>query len=184
MRFLPRAEITLPIVILAAALVLAASEFMVAFEFTPPGGEPLRDATAADRHGYSMLVLAICAIVATLIAITTGAKPAAYAVAGVGAVALLLFLILDLPDAGKLGDLEDPLRGIASAEANPQAGFWLQALGSTVLALGGAAFATLSPEQLRALPKRLGVGAGTGAGDGDAGDAGPSGTGAPYDERP
>ena len=62
-----------------------------------------------------------------------------------GSSPLLLFLIVDLPDAGKLGDLEDPVRGIASARAEPQAGFWLQALGAVTLALGGGAFATLSP---------------------------------------
>ena len=100
--------------IVAGALVLGVSELMTAFEFTPPGGEALRDATSADRHGYSMLVLAVCAVGALAIAIATGSKPAAYAVAAIGVVSLLLFLIVDLPDAGKLGDLEDPVRGIAS----------------------------------------------------------------------
>ena len=84
------------------------------------------------------------------VAITTGARPAAYAVAGLGGIALLLFLIVDLPDAGKLGDLEDPIRGFASARAEPQEGFWLEAIGAVFLALAGGAFATLTPEQLRA----------------------------------
>jgi hypothetical protein len=146
---LPRAEIVLPFVIVLGAAALIASEFMVAFEFTPPGGEPLRDVTSADRHNYSMLILAIATLVAMCIAIATGQRPAAYAVAGLGAVALLIFLVADLPDAGKLGDLSDPIRGFASVKAEPQAGFWLEAIGAVTLAIGGGAFATLSSEQLR-----------------------------------
>jgi len=147
---LPRAEIVLPIVIAFAASVLIASELMTAFEFTPPGGEALREVSSADRHDYSMLLLALFALIALGIAISTGARPAAYAVAGLGGIALLLFLIVDLPDAGKLGDLEDPIRGFASARAEPQEGFWLEAIGAVFLALAGGAFATLTPEQLRA----------------------------------
>lgn len=152
---LPRAETLLPIAIVAGALALATSEFMIAFEFTPPGGEPLRDVTAADRHGYSSLILAIGALVALGIAIATGARPAAFALAGIGGVALLLFLIIDLPDAGQLGDLSDPLRGIASARAEAQPGFWLQAVGALTLALAGGAFATFKPSQLQAWKGRL-----------------------------
>ncbi len=152
---LPGAETLLPIVIAAGALALAASEFMIAFEFTPPGGDPLREVTAADRHGYSSLILSVAAIGALVIAIATGARPAAFAVAGIGGVALLLFLIVDLPDAGKLGDLSDPLRGVASARAEPQPGFWLQAIGALTLALAGGAFATFRPDQLQTWKGRL-----------------------------
>lgn len=156
MNRLPRAELVLPFVILLGAAVLAASEFMTAFEFTPPGGEPLREVSSADRHNYSMLLLAVGAVIAMVVAITTGARPAVYAVAGLGAVALLIFLVADLPDAGKLGDLSDPIRGFASARAEPQEGFWLEAIGAVTLAIGGGAFATLSPEQLQALTRRRG----------------------------
>ena len=152
---LPRAEFVLPIVIAFAASVLIASELMTAFEFTPPGGEALREVSNADRHDYSMLLLALFALVALAVAISTGARPAAYAVAGLGGIALLLFLIVDLPDAGKLGDLEDPIRGFASARAEPQEGFWLEAIGAVFLALAGGAFTTLSPEQLQSPLKRF-----------------------------
>lgn len=152
MRRLPRAEIVLPFVVVLGAVLLASSEFMTAFEFTPPGGEPQDSVSSADRHGYSMLILAICAIVATVVAVITGMRPVAVAVAVIGGVALLLFLILDLPDAGTRGSLED----FVTARAEPQAGFWLEALGATILALGGAAFATLDPDQLRALRRARG----------------------------
>jgi hypothetical protein len=150
MNRLPKAEVVLPFLIVFAAAVLIASEFMTAFEFTPPGGEALREAGNADRHDYSMLILGFFAIAAMLVAVVTGARPAAYAVAAAGGIALLLFLVVDLPDAGKLGDLEDPIRGFASARAEPQEGFWLEAIGAVTLALAGGAFATLTPDQLRA----------------------------------
>lgn len=150
MKRLPKAEVILPFLIVFAAAILIASEFMTAFEFTPPGGEPLREVSTAERHDYSMLILALFAIAAMLVAVMTGAPPAAYAVAAAGGIALLLFLVVDLPDAGKLGDLEDPIRGFASARAEPQEGFWLEAIGAVTLALAGGAFATLSPDQLRA----------------------------------
>jgi hypothetical protein len=152
---LPRAEMLLPIAIVAAAGVLAASEFMVAFQFTPPGGEPLREVTGGDRHGYALAILAAFSVLAMLFATTTGSRPGAYAVAASGAVALLLFLILDLPDAGKVGDLEDPARCFAQARAEPQAGFWMEALGALALAIAGGAFATLNAGQLRAPAERL-----------------------------
>jgi hypothetical protein len=164
---LPRAEIVLPFVIVLGATVLIASEFMVAFEFTPPGGEALREQTNADRHSYAMALLAIGALMAMATALVlsgrdrsddmigqvglrSGARAAAFATAGFGVVALLIFLVGDLPDAGKLGDLSDPIRGFASVKAEPQAGFWLEAIGAVTLAVGGCAFATLSPEQLQA----------------------------------
>lgn len=156
MRRLPRAEAVLPLVIVLGAIVLAASEFMVAFEFTPPGGEVQMEQTVADRHSYAMLVLSIFALLALAGAILTASRPASFALAAVGGLALLLFLILDLPDAGKIGPLED----FITAKAEPQIGFWLEALGAVALGLGGAAFATLSSAQLRALRERFG-----GAGD-------------------
>lgn len=152
MRRLPRAEAVLPFVIVLGAIVLGASEFMTAFEFTPPGGEVQMEQTVADRHSYAMLVLSIFALLALAGAILTASRPASFAVAAVGGLALLLFLILDLPDAGKIGPLED----FITARAEPQIGFWLEALGAVALGLGGAAFATLSSAQLRAVRERFG----------------------------
>lgn len=150
MRRLPRAEYLLPIVIVLGAIVLFAAEFTVAFEFTPPGGEPLREQTNLDRHSGAMLVLAVAILLALWVALSQSSRPASFAVAGLGAATLLIFLVFDLPDAGRVGDLEDPLRGIATAEARPQAGFWLQAVGAAALAFGGGALATLTPAELRA----------------------------------
>lgn len=147
---LPRAELLLPLVILIAGVTLGISQFLAIFELTPPGGEPLREQLASDQHGYALLLLTIFSLLSTAIAVVRGARIAAYAAAIFGVAALLLFLLIDLPDAGKLGDLEDRVFGLASVRTEPQTGFWLEAIGSVALAIATAALATLKPEQLRA----------------------------------
>jgi hypothetical protein len=96
-------------------------------------------------------VLAIFAILSLWGVVRAGSKPAAIAVAACGGIALLMFLLLDLPDAGNIGSLEDQGTIGLTAEAVPQEGFWLELLGALGLAIGGAALATMTPEQLAAL---------------------------------
>lgn len=151
MRFLPRAEIVLPITIVIAAVILGASEFMVTFELGPPGGEAIREETAANRHSYALLMLAIFAVGSMLLAIGTGLRAFAITTAAFGVAALILFLIIDLPDAGKLGTVGgDDQYTFSTARAEPQEGFVAEALGSVILGLATVAFATLRSSQLRA----------------------------------
>ena len=150
MRRLPPAELVLPLTIVLAAVILGVSEFMTTFEFTS-AGEPRSSSTAADRHSYALLILAVVAVAFTVYAVLTGLRSAAIATAVFGLAALLLFLILDLPDAGRVGPLgDDPSVYFADARADPQTGFWLAAVGGVVLGLASVAFATLRSHQLRA----------------------------------
>lgn len=146
-----RLERLIPFAVVAAAAVLFASELMTTFEFIPPGGEALADQSAGDRHAYAQMILAASAVVAMCAAIASGSKPAATAVAACGVIALMIFLLADLPDANSVGTLDDPRQNFFEAEAVPQEGFWLGLLGSLGLALSGAALATLSSDQIKAL---------------------------------
>ena len=146
-----RLERLIPFAVVAAAAVLFASELMTTFEFIPPGGEALADQSAGDRHAYAQMILAGSAVVAMIVAIASGSKPAATAVAACGVIALMIFLLNDLPDANSVGTLDDPRQNFFEAEAVPQEGFWLGLLGSLGLALSGAALATLSSDQIKAL---------------------------------
>ncbi len=146
-----RAERLLPWACLLAAALLFASEFMTMFEFTPPGGEALASQDAAERHGNALFVIAGFAAFATIVAVWSGSQPAAMAVGALGAVALLIFLLNDLPDAGQVGTLDDARQSFIDAEATPQSGFWLMMIGSLALAISGVALATLGSDQLRAL---------------------------------
>jgi hypothetical protein len=145
---LSRPERLLPLACLVGAGLLFASELMTMFEFTPPGGEALDAQTAGERHGNAMFLIAAFAVGALLVAVLAGSKPAALGVAVMGGIALLIFLLTDLPDAGQVGTLDDPRQSFFDAEAVPQAGFWLELVGALALAISGAALATLTPEQL------------------------------------
>ena len=140
----------LPLAVLIAALVLFASELMTTFEFTPQGGEVQLEQQAADRHGNALMVIAVFAIIALAAATYAGSKPAATAVAVAGAVALLVFLLTDLPDANATGTL-DTDQSFIDAEAVPREGFYMELLGALALSITGIALATMSSAQLLAL---------------------------------
>ncbi len=140
----------LPLAVLIAATVLFASELMTTFEFTPQGGEVQLEQQAADRHGNALMVIAVFAIIALAAAVLAGSKPAATAVAVAGIVALLVFLLADLPDANATGTL-DTDQSFIDAEAVPREGFYMELLGALALTLTGVALATMTPAQLLAL---------------------------------
>jgi hypothetical protein len=146
---LPRTETLLLLACAGAAAMLGASQFTDIFHLTPPGGEALQAISAKHQHSYATLVLAIFALVLILVAL--GARDeqlrqvAAMAIAVCGLIALLIFLIGDLPDVNKIGTLDDPRQSFIDAEAKPVAGFWLELVGSLVLTVCGAALATMRP---------------------------------------
>ena len=146
-----RLERLLPWACIASACVLFAAELMTLFELTPPGAEPLEEVLARDQHGNAMFVVAGFAILLTIAAVWAGSRPAALGVAVMGVIALLIFLVVDLPDAGQVGTLDDARQSFIDAEAVPQGGFWLEMLGALGLAISGAALATMSAEQLESL---------------------------------
>jgi hypothetical protein len=158
-------ERLLPLACVVSAGVLLASELMDSFQLVAQSvasGTPLCDLGAADRHHYAVAVLAGFAIVALVIAVLAGSRPAALGIAIAGLGALLIFLIVDLPKVNDIGsvsaacDLAD--QGL-DARAVPQAGFWLELVGAVALTLSGVALAALSPAQLQGLrPRWLGGG--------------------------
>ena len=108
-------------------------------------------------------MLAAFAIVAVLVAILAGSRPAALGVAIAGLGALLIFGIVDLPKANDIGGVSSacaPASQGLDAKAVPQAGFWLELVGAVALTLSGIALAALNADQLKALrPRWLGAGA-------------------------
>lgn len=159
-RFHP--ERLLPYACIAAALALLASEFTTTFHLVVPPGEEARCAVeASDRHHLALGVIALFAIAAVLVAVLGASRPAAIAVAIAGVAALVLFLVVDLPDANSVGTLGDECASnpseLEDAEAVPQAGFWLEMAAAVALTFSGAILATLTPGQLATLrPRWLG----------------------------
>jgi hypothetical protein len=153
----------LPYACIVSAVMLGVSERMTTFQLVSGAqgnGTPLCNLEAADRHHYALAVLATFAIVAVIVAVLGASRPAAVAVAIAGVLAILMFLIVDLPKANDVGsisgvcDLAD--QGF-DAKAVPEAGFWLEMVGAIALTLSGAALAMLNTDQLRTLrPRWLG----------------------------
>jgi hypothetical protein len=168
---LRRPERLLPLACLAAAIVLGASELMTTFQLSATGNVPLCAVNGTDRHHLAQLVLAVFGGVATIGAVVAGSRAAARAVAVAGALALLLFLIIDLPAANNVGSVSsacDLAGQLQTAKAVPQAGFWLELFGSLGLTVSGLALATLTPTQLNSLRPRWLIGSGTPAPPDDA----------------
>jgi amino acid transporter len=153
-RGLPRTETLLVLACAAAAAMLAVSQFTDIFHLTPKGGEALEAIDASDQHGYATLVLAVFALILLVVKIAARGEQlgqvAAVALAVCGLVALLIFLIGDLPKVNNVGTLDDPRQSFIDAEAKPVAGFWLELVGSLVLTVCGAALATMGPEAVGA----------------------------------
>jgi hypothetical protein len=147
-------ERLLPLACIAGAGALFASELMTTFQLSSTGPE-FCNVEAASRHHFALGVLAIFAVLAVILAVTTASKPAAVAVGIAGVIALVLFLTIDLPHANNTGTLAGcsatTNNAFFDAKAEPQAGFWLEMVGALALALSGVALGTLNPEQLRAI---------------------------------
>jgi hypothetical protein len=153
-----RPERLLPLACIGGAILLTASQFLDIFELNSAGPTARALIDSADQHWYAMAVLGVFAALATVGAVASGSKPLAASVAAAGGAALLLFLLIDLPDAGKTGNISDPTLSFVTAEADPQGGFWLELIGALILTVCGGALATLSADQLRDLWPRRGKG--------------------------
>jgi hypothetical protein len=147
-------ERLLPIACLGGAALLIASQFMTMFELNDALGGTQKVVEGPDQHWYTMVILGGFAILALSGAIAAGSKPLATSVAVAGAVALLLFLLIDLPDAGKAGDIESATESLVIVEADPAGGFWLELIGALILLVCGGALSTLTSDQLAALRPR------------------------------
>jgi hypothetical protein len=89
--------------------------------------------TGGSHHSYAMVVLGLAALPMAYGA-TRGSRPAMAAVAGLGAIALLIALVGDLPDVNETGVIG---RNFTDAEASPSTGFYLETLGAVLLVVSG-----------------------------------------------
>lgn len=150
-------KLTLPLAcgIAIGAGALAAAQFTGIFMLTPdlsePGFTEELVVTAQDQHGWAMLILGVIALALLVVCLwfdlardgESGAvsQTAAVALAVTGLVALLIFLIIDVPDANRIGALGNETGSFVDAKATPQLGFWLELLGSALLVGCGSALA-------------------------------------------
>src|SRR4051794_30350256 len=85
------------------------------------------------HHGYALLIIAVVAAVMAFGA-WRGSRPAAFAVAALGAAALLIVLLVDLPDVDATGLYG---RNYEEAKAVADTGFRLETIGAILLLFTG-----------------------------------------------
>jgi hypothetical protein len=125
-----------PLVVLAlAGIALVVAEFLtfreiVAVTVVPEGGRT----TGGAHHGYALALIGLASLPMSYGAVVGGSRPASAALAVLGALALAIAALVDLPtldDTGLIGRTYD------LAEANPGPGFWIEILAAAVLLAGG-----------------------------------------------
>ena len=138
----PRGRLALAALAALAAVLLIVSEFLPLFQIVVGSLETVQEERVGWRnHGFAMLLLALAAVV-MLIGALRGARPAMWALAGIGIVVVLIALTVDLPNAteeGLYGERYD------DAEARPASGFFVETLGGVLLVLAGGLMLLTSP---------------------------------------
>lgn len=129
---------------LVGAALLIAGEFSTLFDIRAIS-VVVKTVETGSHHAYAQLLIAAAAVVMAGLHVVTGRRAPLLALAALGAIALLIGIVHDLPDthaAGVVGDrFED-------AKAAPRAGLWLELAGGALLfvAAGAGLLSRSGPE--------------------------------------
>jgi DMSO reductase anchor subunit len=114
------------------AVMLIVSGFLPLYRITTEIAT-LRSTTGFEHHSITMLLLGLAAVPMILGAMR-GAKPAMFALAAIGIVALVIAVTVDLPAALDEGLLAETYEG---ASAEPAIGFFVESAAGVLLLLSG-----------------------------------------------
>ena len=127
-----------------AAILLIVSEFLPLYRVLVGALETeQRSETGWRNHAFAMLLLGLAAI-PMLLGALRGARPAMWAVAGIGVVVIAIALTVDLPTAQESGTLRESVT-YEDAKAEPASGFFVETLGGVLLLFTGGLMLLLSP---------------------------------------
>jgi hypothetical protein len=127
-------ETLLLLAALIGGLLLVASDFSTLYEVRVAG--VVRDhVSGGDQHAYALAVVGAAALPLALAATFGASRPAAFALGGLGLVAVAIVLAVDLPDVSRTGYAS----GFRSAHTSAARGFYLEAAGAALLVLAAAA---------------------------------------------
>jgi len=126
---------------IVAAGLLVAAEFTTVFEVTVGSLEVVqRSATGGENHGYALLVVAVFAVVLTLLGLRGGGRAPGLALVALGIVVLVVALAVDLPDTRGSGRLPESL-AYEDARARAGAALGLELVGGVLLVAAGGLLA-------------------------------------------
>ena len=116
------------------ALLLLVAEFTPLYELrTQNGALPTRSFAGGAHHAYALVPIALLACGLAYGVWRTGSRPALLAIGVLGLVALLLAVLVDLPDAHARGVLSLSGGRLVNGYSTPTTGFYLETLGAMVL---------------------------------------------------
>jgi hypothetical protein len=124
---------------LVGAALLVLSSFLDVVRFVDLGGQLIPGAEATRKGSAAMVVIGLAAGAAALAARWAEHSMPAVAAAALGAIALAIVLIGDLPDVTSSGLTSGKLIG----EANPGPGFWIELAGACLTLVAGLVLARL-----------------------------------------
>jgi len=134
-----RALTIVTVAALLGAALLVLSRFLDVVRFVDLGGALIPGAEATREGSSAMVVIGIAAGLAALFARWAEHSLPAFAAAALGAIALAIVLIGDVPDVTSSGITSGKLIG----EANPGPGFWVELAGALVTLAAGLVLARL-----------------------------------------
>jgi hypothetical protein len=131
------AAVALAVAGVGGPLLLVVSDFLPLYEVrTVTAPIPEGTVTGGTNHLYAMVILGLAAGLMAHGAIRGGSKPAMIALAALGAVAAVIALGNDLPDATGESTLNRSF-AYASATAYARIGFYLETLGAALTIIAG-----------------------------------------------
>jgi hypothetical protein len=118
---------------LLAALVLLVAEFTTLFTIRALGRPGvLRSVSTGSHHDFALIPIALLAAVLAVSAWRGAGRPALLALAALAVIALVIALLIDLPDARRTGLIAVGGR-FQLGRATPGLGFYLETLGAALL---------------------------------------------------
>lgn len=132
-----------------AVVLLIVSEFLPLYKVLVGALETeTRSEVGWRNHAFAMLLLGL-ASVPMLLGALRGARPAMWALAGIGVLVIVIALTVDLPAAKESGTLRESV-SYEDARAEPAIGFFVETLAGVLLLLGGGLLLFLTPARARA----------------------------------
>jgi hypothetical protein len=122
-------------------LLLLYAETLELYRIVTPDGAtanaPGSIRTASDQHSWALGGMGLMIALAAVLARWTRQRLPAWAALAISAIAFAIVLIGDLPDVTSSGVTTE----IEAADAEPQAGFWVEAVGVALALVGTGALA-------------------------------------------
>ena len=142
--------------VLLGILIALLSQVVTGYSLLDETDSVITNVTLLDTHGLITIVFSLIALIALVVAVTTGSRSAVAVVVAMGVGILLVFLFVDLPDVGETGFFDAPGVGNIDATGSASAGLWMELIGGLVIVLGAAALARLDESRLREIGRPSG----------------------------